>query len=81
MGKTATQIQNRGLRAIIEVFRGWRKYPGDGHRISTMGREEKQSQRMTGRPEMPMIYLLQIANCLQFSLVQSLSCVQLFVTL
>ena len=46
MGKTATQIQNRGLRAIIEVFRGWRKYPGDGHRISTMGREEKQSQRM-----------------------------------
>ena len=81
MGKTATQIQNRGLRAMIEVCRGWRRYPGDGHWISTMGKEEKQSQRMTGRPEMPMIYLLQTANCLQFSLVQSLGCVQLFVTL
>lgn len=36
MGKTATQIQNRGLRAIIEVCRGWRKYPGDGGSIQEM---------------------------------------------
>lgn len=39
MAKTATQIQNRGLRAMIEVCRGWRKYSGDGHRILTMGKE------------------------------------------
>lgn len=36
MGKIATQIQNRGLRAIIEVCRGWRKYPGDGGSIQEM---------------------------------------------
>lgn len=77
MGKTATQIQIRGLRAMMEVCRGCRKYSGDGHQISTMGKEvcivqsvkvswgrETESQRMTGRPEMPMIYLLKIANCL-----------------